>query len=119
MGKSRYQIPELFLPSLDGSMRIPWMDAECGKDEIRLANSQCSHCRPVGFARCVDHAAGDAGPFHGGDDRAGISQARVLEMIVRVDPGEHFLRENAGPGNEVDQLRSGKVEITPMCDGLE
>jgi hypothetical protein len=80
------QAAEIFLPSASGGVGVPRVDAEGGKHEIRLAGSEFFDVRPIVLAGGVDDAPTDAGGAHGGDERRRIAQARVVQVVVRIDP---------------------------------
>ena len=60
---------------------------------------------PIDAAGDAIDAAGDAGTFHRRYNRAGISQARVLEMVMGVGPVKHCFRGHARPGSGGVQSR--------------
>ena len=70
-------------------MRMPRMNAEGGKHKFGLGVCQIFHHRPIGLAGGIDNAAGDAGGFHRSNERPGVSEARVQEMVVGIGPVAH------------------------------
>ena len=57
-------------------------------DEAGEAAGEFGHGGPVVLAGPVDHATGDSGAAHGGDDGVGLrGDARILEVEVGVEKG--------------------------------
>lgn len=77
-------------------MCLPWVDAEGWKNEIRIGLGEGFDGGPIRLAGGVRDAVLDSGGAHGGDDRGGISEARVLEVIVGVGPAGHGDAISAG-----------------------
>ena len=79
------QFAKPVLPAGGGGVCFPRVDAEGGGDEARVPFGEGFDDRPVGLAGGVDDAAGDSGGAHGGDDGFGISESRVVEVVVGVE----------------------------------
>jgi hypothetical protein len=62
------------------------VDAEGGDDEIRVGDGEGFDLGPMVFAGGIDDAFLDARITHGADDRIVIAKARILQVVVRVDP---------------------------------
>ena len=67
-------------------MRVPWVDAEGGDNEIRVGDGEGFDLGPIVFAGGIDDAFLDARFAHAADDRIVIVEARVLQVVVRIDP---------------------------------
>jgi hypothetical protein len=62
------------------------VDAEGGDDEIRVGDGEGFYLGPIVFTGGIDDAFLDARYSHAVDDRIVIAEARVLQVVVRVDP---------------------------------
>ena len=67
-------------------MRVPWVDAEGGDNEIRVGDGEGFDLGPIVFAGGIYDALLDARLAHATDDRIVIAEARVLQVVVCVDP---------------------------------
>jgi hypothetical protein len=62
------------------------VDAEGGDDEIRVCDGEGFDLGPIVFAGGIDDAFFDARFAHATDDRIVIAEARVLQVVVCIDP---------------------------------
>jgi hypothetical protein len=62
------------------------VDAEGGDNEILVGDGEGFDLGPIVFAGGIDDAFLDARISHAADDRIVIAEARVLQVVVRVDP---------------------------------
>jgi hypothetical protein len=62
------------------------VDAEGRDDEIRVGYGEGFNLGPVVFAGGIDDAFLDARFTHGADGCIVIAEARVLQVVVRIDP---------------------------------
>lgn len=92
---------EAFQPSIGDGVCLPGMDAEGWNYEIRMGEGERFDGGPICFASGIGDAAGHPGRAHGGDDWRGISEARVLKVIVGVGP--------AGHGDAISAGRAGRL----------